>query len=307
MDYDIFREEIATKYPAYGHALWKPSPGGLYHAVEVGDVGFIREGYFHRLFNILLPEGHPSHRDGVPQNHEPLELRMSSPTYAGMLQPNNLCSKGVFMDSDEYGLYALGPDSAQLSFSCTRRQGAILALPLPARYKDTAARGDFAKCITKHIDEWFAFAQECGSGISRREDIILVTGCHLAKSWANIAFQDRHEKVTFGVQVSGGHVEWQFTPEGARGVAFNLGPSGQNLLEDQCIFVRGFRVTRFMGILPRLQGAAGPARIPGDDNPDAAAQIISISVDTHYQDPLHTLLNYISTVSFSLTLCFPGV
>jgi hypothetical protein len=117
-------------------------------------------------------------------------------------------------------------DAAQHSFLCSRKRGAILSLPVPAQRKDTAARGDFAKCMVKHINEWFAFAQERGSGISR-EDIILVTGCHLARTWATIAFQERAEEIAFGVQVSGvSNVTWQFTPEGARGVAYNLGPSG---------------------------------------------------------------------------------
>ena len=108
MNYDIFREELAAKYPAYGHALWEPSPGGRYTVVDIGDVGFIREGYFHRLFNILLPEDHPSHQDGVPQRHEPLVLRMSSPTSIGTLQPNDLRSNGVSDISDESGRWASG-------------------------------------------------------------------------------------------------------------------------------------------------------------------------------------------------------
>jgi len=121
-------------------------------------------------------------------------------------------------------------DDAQFSFTCSRRRGAVLSLPVPAQAEDTAVRGAFAKFIVKHIDEWFAFARECDLGISRREDIILVTGRHLAKSWATIAFQDgqREEQISFGVRVAGDcHVQWQFTPEGARGVAFNLGPNGR--------------------------------------------------------------------------------
>jgi hypothetical protein len=108
MDYDIYREELGIKYPAYGHALWEPSPGGRYTSVEIGDVGFIRQGYFHRLFNILLPEDHPSHQDGVPQYHEPLVLRMASPINTGTLQPNNLRSNGVLDRSDEHRLGASG-------------------------------------------------------------------------------------------------------------------------------------------------------------------------------------------------------
>jgi len=109
MDYNIFREELAIKYPVLGHALWKPSPGGHYAAVQVGDVGFTHQGYFHRLFNILLPADHESHRGGVPPNHEPLTLRTSTPaTYTGTLQPNHLRSKGVSDVSDTNGIYATG-------------------------------------------------------------------------------------------------------------------------------------------------------------------------------------------------------
>jgi hypothetical protein len=108
MDYDIYREELGAMYPAYGHALWEPNPGGRYTSVEIGDVGFIRRGYFHRLFNVLLPEDHPSHQDGVPQHHEPLVLRMTPPTNTGTLQPNDLRSSGIWDSSDVHRLGASG-------------------------------------------------------------------------------------------------------------------------------------------------------------------------------------------------------
>jgi hypothetical protein len=111
--------------------------------------------------------------------------------------------------------------------------------------------------------------------------------------------------VSFGVQVSGvSDVTWQFTREGAQGVAYNLGPSGQvrfcilflpqqtatgygrtfsnqNLPENQCIFIRGFRVTRFPMILPRLRAAAGPAQLPDEDDPNPDTQLKSIPDETH--------------------------
>ncbi len=101
MDYDIYREGIATKYPTYGHALWEPSPGGHYTAVEIGDVGFIREGRFHRMFNILLSGDDPSHQDGVPPHHEPLVLSMRSPIDTGILRPNDLRSNMVLNRTEE--------------------------------------------------------------------------------------------------------------------------------------------------------------------------------------------------------------
>ena len=101
---------------------------------------------------------------------------------------------------------------------------------MPARRDDTIAKGDFARCITRHIDIWFAFARGLGLGIDRMEDIILVTGRHLARSWTNVVFPEsqRVEQVSFGVRVAGVYdVEWQFSREDLRGVAINRGPSGQ--------------------------------------------------------------------------------
>jgi hypothetical protein len=79
------------------------------------------------------------------------------------------------------------------------------------------------------------------------EDIVLVTGCHRARSWANIAFSEgrAEESVSFGVQVFGTtNVQWRFPPEDVNGVACNLGPSGsvRTLL---CIS----RLHRFLGLM----------------------------------------------------------
>ena len=94
--YDIFRHHLAIKFPSYGHALWEPDPGNLYPAVQVGDVGHIREGKFRRLFNVLLSAEDPSHRNfGVPEYHERLTLNMESHINVSRLTPNNFCSAKV--------------------------------------------------------------------------------------------------------------------------------------------------------------------------------------------------------------------
>ena len=94
--YDIFRQQILLKFPAYGHALWEPDPGNLYPAVKVGDVGYIREGKFRRLFNALLPADDESHGNfGVPEYHEPLTLSFKDHIEIGRLGPNNFCSAKV--------------------------------------------------------------------------------------------------------------------------------------------------------------------------------------------------------------------
>jgi hypothetical protein len=105
----------------------------------------------------------------------------------------------------------------------------MLSLPFPAQRADTVALGDFGRWMVKHIDIWFAFAENLGLGVNRMQDIILVTGCHCAKSWVNVAFSEgqRDAEVSFGAQpsgVSGVNIERR----SVRGdVVLKLGPSGE--------------------------------------------------------------------------------
>ena len=94
----------------------------------------------------------------------------------------------------------------------------------------------------------------------------------------------------------------------------------QNLPENQCVFIRGFRVSRSFWVLPRhLKAAAGPSSDAGgyDGNPDT--ELISLSPFTTVKnpilifsvisdvskcrDPLHLLLDYIAEVSTGLVSC----
>jgi len=104
----------------------------------------------------------------------------------------------------------------------------LLSLPFPAQREDTAALRDFGKFIVKNIDSWFAYAEDLGLGIERMEDIILVTGCHRARSWVIATFSESQAgaQVSFGAEVVGDSrvdLEWR----DARGGDLKLGPSGR--------------------------------------------------------------------------------
>jgi hypothetical protein len=100
-DYEIFREQLAIKYPSYGYALWEPRPTNPNRPVQVGDVGFIREGRFYRLFSPLLPADDPSQEFGVPESyHEPLVPTLPNHLATGPLSRNDYCSVGVKVEAD---------------------------------------------------------------------------------------------------------------------------------------------------------------------------------------------------------------
>jgi hypothetical protein len=65
------------------------------------------------------------------------------------------------------------------------------------------------------------------------EEIILVTGCDLTRSWTNVAFLGGQvdARVSFGVNVEGPEspdprINFQFSPENARGAVLCHGPEG---------------------------------------------------------------------------------
>ncbi len=69
--FDIYREQLSSLY--HGFALWKPNPEGLYDHVSIGDVGYVSEGAFIRMFNVTLSWDDESNRLlGEPPHYDPL-------------------------------------------------------------------------------------------------------------------------------------------------------------------------------------------------------------------------------------------
>jgi hypothetical protein len=81
--------------------------------------------------------------------------------------------------------------------------------------------------MVKHIDTWFPFARNLGL-VDQMEDLILVTGCDLTRSWTNVAFLETDAQVLFGVKVEGPNtsINFQYSPERARGAVLHHGPEG---------------------------------------------------------------------------------
>lgn len=57
----------------HGLPLWEPEPTKL-GEVLIGDVGFIQNGCFYRLFNVLRPADDPANSRGVPEGFIRLEI-----------------------------------------------------------------------------------------------------------------------------------------------------------------------------------------------------------------------------------------
>jgi hypothetical protein len=69
---NIYREQLSSLY--HGLGLWEPSPiKNYYDHISVGDVGYIDDGFFHRMFNVTLEWDDASNKKLCqPEYYKPL-------------------------------------------------------------------------------------------------------------------------------------------------------------------------------------------------------------------------------------------
>jgi hypothetical protein len=92
--YSIYANQLIPK--GHGHPLWEPDPGQE-PAVQLGDVGYLKDGGFIRLFNASKSPDDPSNALGVPEGYEPLTVNPSDIRRRSPLpkKPEYISSEGV--------------------------------------------------------------------------------------------------------------------------------------------------------------------------------------------------------------------
>jgi hypothetical protein len=68
---DTYATQLANQH--HGYPLWDPDPH-YEPAVEIADVGYVRNGAWVRLFNTSRAFGDRSNKFGVPDGHHPLQI-----------------------------------------------------------------------------------------------------------------------------------------------------------------------------------------------------------------------------------------
>ncbi|RDB15610.1 hypothetical protein Hypma_004055 [Hypsizygus marmoreus] len=221
--YDIYSEQLSEL--RMGQALYYPEPSQKDGPVQVGDVGYTRQGAFHRLFNITLQPDHPSQRLGVPDGFKPLDIGDIS-TFNAALEPGPLHSKTV-VNVESADIKTSGtvlPFEASFRFSCTSERGAILILESQTTREQSLQARRLSQYLQEHCDAWHAFADslslEIGFG-----DIMLVSECSKVAAWSSAAYSNSLRE--FGVSFS---VSEAFTPA-AEKIAPSAGLEGIGSLE----------------------------------------------------------------------------
>lgn len=75
--------------------MWQPEPT-KFGEVLLGDVGYIRQGCFFRLFNTMRPADDPANQNGVPEGFEVFQLNpLLLHSRDEYLKPGVICSSSV--------------------------------------------------------------------------------------------------------------------------------------------------------------------------------------------------------------------
>ncbi|KAI0343808.1 hypothetical protein BDW22DRAFT_1304140, partial [Trametopsis cervina] len=201
----VYAEQLLPK--GHGFPLWIPEPSSQFGEILLGDVGYIWDGSFFRLFNVTLPRGHPVNRRGVPEGFEHLEYDLDAAVRKvdRYLEQGSICSQSVKRTNiTMQGGANTGSAGALagLRFACSRDRGGLLVL------NDAASQEIFQPYyqavidyMLQYHDSWYEFALRKGLQIPR-EEIIMVRGHVKTSQWAVAAFVDasRNQEIVFQAQ-----------------------------------------------------------------------------------------------------------
>ncbi|KAI0743074.1 hypothetical protein C8Q80DRAFT_1192478 [Daedaleopsis nitida] len=124
--WDIYAHQLFSL--GYGHPLWIPEPSFQDHSstqreVHIGDVGYLREGEFHPLFNSTRSDSHPSNTLGVPNDFIPFDTTNVVIRPCRKVVQGRLCSGSVqvIQASGELGGGGVPSISANVGFEFESR------------------------------------------------------------------------------------------------------------------------------------------------------------------------------------------
>ncbi|EKM58791.1 uncharacterized protein PHACADRAFT_88495 [Phanerochaete carnosa HHB-10118-sp] len=279
---EIYASSLQTLH--LGHALWYPEPHESGEP-QIGDVGFIHEGAFIRLFNLDLsaPEKKVTFWEPPYEITEPLPPgvlkidRRHRP-----LVPDHYCSHGV--ESKELHASANITAGANVSaaltanYTCKAAQGAILALKSEAHAETVFENAVLENYIARHHDGWYAYAKDVLGHRFKQESLIVVRGWVKTEAdWAVAAFSNASTSVSASVEgnaggvagagIGGSHSRSVTGPrvqrQGRDYLADASRPRPAEPIRDQCVLVKRYMLRKRLVILKKIVAGADYHRLPG--------------------------------------------
>jgi hypothetical protein len=108
--FNVYRDQLTSQYR--GLALWNPTPPKrIYDHVSIGDVGYVHEGVFIRMFNVILPWDHESNKTlGEPEPYESLDCGPITTTLDVPFKTQEHHSRDVSIETNDNNMQANVPD-----------------------------------------------------------------------------------------------------------------------------------------------------------------------------------------------------
>ena len=108
--FNVYRDQLTALSP--GLAVWNPNPPKkIYNNVSIGDVGYLHEGTFIRMFNVMLPWNHPSNRTlGEPEFYVSLDCGPFTNTLEDRFERTEHCSRFIAAEAKADNAQARTPD-----------------------------------------------------------------------------------------------------------------------------------------------------------------------------------------------------
>ncbi|KAI0028779.1 hypothetical protein K488DRAFT_89399 [Vararia minispora EC-137] len=268
--FNVFDEYRKRLYPiGRGHALWSPSPqqidGTRQPAVQIGDVGYIYDGRWTFLFNVHLTTGAEGQATRLPPAFYPLyrsgvswSLLPDSSQWSVSGGSSRCISVGV---SDSTGALSVRTPSISVDFSSEVSVAYIGEAEEEAVTKHALRRYvDYARGNLHH---WRHFFAEQGMDLNI-SDLIIVTACTRASSWTNSVRISSSSEANLCVRASLNtlaniELTYQNRANVDMNVMHNSGPTYRTDDEtagfDQCLFVKGYKVSAFDQIQSALRSS----------------------------------------------------
>ncbi|KAL6297813.1 hypothetical protein BKA93DRAFT_745303, partial [Sparassis latifolia] len=163
--WDVYAEQLSPY--GYGYPLWSPEHA-KHGGVHIGDVGYLQNGHFSRMFNAMRAKDDELNKYGVPEGYTPFTAGpYLKETFKDALPAGPLCSsmKGAFcfllfnVNGFLMALLLVSKGVAgPLSFRCEKERGAILVMKEPATREEFHPSRNMMTYMRQNYKSWIDFA-----------------------------------------------------------------------------------------------------------------------------------------------------
>ena len=244
---NVYREQLSSAHR--DEAMCSTNPG---HG-SIGDVGYLHDGDFIRIFNVTLPWNHPSNTNlRIPMKFQSLQcdVFVSESTQTEYLSDHvsrveNIEQVMVLSRTISISLYFCIGSMGQTYICRAGYRGAVLLLPHRGHHQDVIDTRVVEEYVRDNVGSWFDWSKENGLPVEHVEDLIIVTGCILASSWTRASFDNLNTPVDASITLHTqrlAHSGVQFFWSNIRGnVEYRNSHQGPVHSRGYSVFLNGYR------------------------------------------------------------------